>query len=77
MSVITQIITQTTARPRGEERRVLVEAVPWARYEQLGACFGDRRAVRLTDIDGSLEIMSPVGEEHERIKSRLGVLLEA
>jgi Uma2 family endonuclease len=32
--------------------------------------------VRLTYIDGSLEIRSPIGAEHERIKSNLGVLLE-
>jgi Uma2 family endonuclease len=66
-----------TALPRTEERRVLVEGLTWERYEQLAACFGDSRALRLTYIDGSLEIMSPIGAEHERIKSTLGVLLEA
>lgn len=66
-----------TAPPRTEERRVLVEGLPWERYEQLAACFGDSRAVRLTYIDGSLEIMSPLGAERERIKSNLGVLLKA
>ncbi|WP_200236420.1 Uma2 family endonuclease [Thiohalocapsa halophila] len=69
-------IFETTGPPVTEERRVLVEAVPWERYERLAACFGDTRTVRLTYIDGSLEIMSPIGAEHERIKSNLGVLLE-
>ena len=54
-----------------------MEGLPWERYEQLAACFADTRAVRLSYIDGSLEIRSPIGEEHERVKSNLGVLLEA
>lgn len=70
-------VVETTAPPRTEERHVLVEGLPWERYEQLAACFGDTRAVRLTYIDGNLEIMSPISEEHARIKSTLGVLLEA
>lgn len=70
-------IIDTTGPPRTEERRVLIEDVTWQRYEQLCTCFGDTRAVRITFIDGSLEIMSPIGEQHERIKSNLGVLLEA
>jgi Uma2 family endonuclease len=69
-------VVETTGPSRIEERRVLVEGLPWERYEQLAACFGDTRAVHLTYIEGSLEIMSPIGEEHERIKSNLGVLLE-
>lgn len=69
-------VVETTGPPRTQERRVLVEGLPWARYEQLAACFGDTRTVRLTYIDGSLEIISPIGEKHERIKSNLGVLLE-
>lgn len=40
-------------------QRILLEGVPWARYEQLAACFPNSRALRITYIDGRLEIMSP------------------
>jgi Uma2 family endonuclease len=59
------------------DQRILLEGVPWARYEQLAACFEDSRALRLTYIDGSLEIMSPVGPTHETRKETLGLLLDA
>ena len=62
--------------PRIEEQHVLLEGIPWERFEQLSACFDDSRAVRLTYIDGSVEIMSPIGEEHEALKSSIGCLLE-
>jgi len=58
-------------------QRILLEGVPWARYEQLSGCFDDSRALRLTYIDGSLEIMSPVGPTHETRKKSLCYLLEA
>jgi Uma2 family endonuclease len=60
-----------------QDQRILLEGVPWARYEQLSACFDDSRALRLTYIDGSLEIMSPVGPTHETRKKSLCYLLEA
>jgi Uma2 family endonuclease len=57
--------------------RILLEGIPWERFERLSACFEDSRAVRLTYLDGSLEIMSPVGPEHETSKMSIGYLLEA
>jgi Uma2 family endonuclease len=60
-----------------QDQRILLEGVPWARYEQLSACFEGSRALRLTYIDGSLEIMSPVGPTHENWKQTLCYLLEA
>jgi Uma2 family endonuclease len=65
------------AKPTTQDQRILLEGVPWARYEQLSACFDDSRALRLTYIDGSLEIMSPVGPTHESRKETLGLLLDA
>lgn len=58
-------------------QRILLEGVPWQRFEQLSACFEDSRALRLTYLDGSLELMSPVGPEHETRKMSIGYLLEA
>ena len=52
----------------GEERRVLIQPCSWERFGQLSALFPDHHSVRLTFIDGVLEIMSPIGERHERHK---------
>lgn len=37
----------------------------------------NNREVRLTYLSGVMEIMSPIGGEHEYVKSTLGLLLEA
>jgi len=58
-------------------QRILLEGVRWERYERLLACFPDSRAPRLTFVDGSLEIRSPVGPDQERWKATLCLLLEA
>jgi Uma2 family endonuclease len=58
-------------------QRILLEGISWQRFEQLSACFEDSRAVRLTYLNGSLEILSPVGPEHEMLKRSIGYLLEA
>ena len=58
-------------------QRILLEGLSWQRFEQLSACFEDSRAVRLTYLDGSLEIMSPIGPEHETRKRSIGYLLDA
>lgn len=59
------------------EQRILLEGVSWNRFEQLSACFVDTRSLRLTYIDGSLEMMSPVGQRHETYKRNISYLLEA
>lgn len=69
-------VARAADRPQ-QDQRILLEGVPWARYEQLSAWFEDSRALRLTYIDGSLEIMSPVGPTHENWKQTLCYLLEA
>jgi len=68
------IRSSTTETP---VQRILLEGVPWERYEQLSACFPGSRAPRITYIDGSLEITSPVGPTHETWKKNLCYLLEA
>ena len=60
-----------------KEQRILLEGISWERFEQLSACFRDTRSVRLTYLDGRLEIVSPFGQEHENRKKGLSRLLEA
>jgi len=60
-----------------EEQLILLDGISWERFEQLSACFQDTRSVRLTYVDGRLEIVSPVGQEHENRKQSISYLLEA
>jgi Uma2 family endonuclease len=58
------------------EQRIQLDGIPWERFEQLSGCFEDTRAVRLTYIEGSLEIMAPIEEAHENLKKNISYLLE-
>ena len=69
--------TQPQSAEDTSVQRILLEGIAWERYEQLSACFPDSLALRLTYIDGSLEIMSPMGPDHETWKKNLCYLLEA
>src|SRR4051794_16559865 len=57
------------------ERRVTLNGVSWAFYQNMLAEIGDGH-VRLTYDTGRLEIMSP-STLHERVKTVLGRLIEA
>lgn len=50
--------------------------VPWEQYEALLAVRGESSAVRMTYLNGTLELMVP-GKEHEDLKKRLARLIEA
>ncbi len=58
------------------EKNLILEGMPWQHYENISSCFQDVKSVRISYLEGNLEIMSPVGEEHETLKSNLSVLLE-
>lgn len=66
--------------PRGEyvptaDQRVVMR-VPWSHYEAELAIRGDASAPRISFLDGVMELMSP-SKDHERIKSYIGMLIEA
>jgi len=56
--------------------RVVMNGVDWWQYETMLAVRGDRAGVRMTYLDGALEIMSP-SRTHEMVKKSLARLLEA
>ncbi|MUG96270.1 Uma2 family endonuclease [Scytonema sp. UIC 10036] len=60
-----------------EEKLVTLRDVSWEQFKGIEAQLIDNRSVRLSYLSGILEIMSPVGLRHERVKSTLGLLLEA
>jgi Uma2 family endonuclease len=51
--------------------------VTWEQFQTIDATLDRSHGVKLSYLNGILEIMSPIGEEHESVKSTLGLLLEA
>ncbi|MBX3186482.1 MAG: Uma2 family endonuclease [Labilithrix sp.] len=67
--------------PRGEhvptaDHRVVLHRVPWSHYEAELAIRGETSSPRIAYLDGEMELMSP-SKDHERIKSYIGMLVEA
>lgn len=58
------------------ERRLVLHGVPWATYVVLRDTLDERSSVRLTYLEGTLELMSPSGD-HEDLKKMIARLLEA
>lgn len=61
-------------RTPSEEQRILLSNVPWATYVVLRDSL-DSSGVRMTYLEGELEIMSP-SKEHEVTKKQIARLLE-
>lgn len=53
----------------------VLPGVSWSQFETLAKVFQGRR-IRLTYLQGILEIMSPISQEHESRKSSIGLLVE-
>jgi Uma2 family endonuclease len=60
-----------------QEKLVTLRDVSWEQFKGIEAQLKDNRNVRLSYLSGILEIMSPIGDKHEKVKSTLGLLLEA
>ena len=56
--------------------RLVMHGVPWSHYETQLALRGDASSPRISYLDGEMELMSP-SKHHERIKSYIGMLVEA
>lgn len=61
---------------RDPDQRVVLRNVTWEDYERVLAMRGDAPGVRITYLQGVLELMAP-SRSHETIKTRLARLLEA
>lgn len=59
------------------ERCVTLYGVSWERLEIIESALSEIAGVRLTYLDGTLDIMAPLSPEHEDSKSTIGLLLEA
>lgn len=64
------------AAPRTEDQRVRLHDVSWADFERILQIRGDQAGVRVTYLNGVLELMTP-SVDHEGIKTTIARLLEA
>jgi Uma2 family endonuclease len=60
-----------------ETRVITLGNISWERFKTIDDGFDEIRSIRLTYLDGVLEIMAPVGSKHEDVKRTLCYLLEA
>ena len=58
------------------DHRIVVGEYTWDTYQAQLVLRGQRRRPKLAYLDGALELMSP-SRDHERIKSRIGMVIEA
>ena len=63
-------------RPQDPDQRVILGDIDWWQFEAFLAIRGDRAGVRVTYLEGELEIMSP-SRTHEALKKLIARLLEA
>lgn len=66
----------TPERSLDPDQRVILNGLDWWQFEAFLAIRGDRAGVRVTYLEGTLEIMSP-SRSHEAIKTLIARLLEA
>lgn len=64
-------------RPSVEEKLVTLQGINWEQFKVIEAQLSNNQGVRLAYLSGVMEIMSPIGDRHERVKRTLGLLLEA
>lgn len=60
-----------------EEKLVTLKNVSWEQFKGIETQLQENRNVRLSYLSGILEIISPIGDKHEKVKSTVGLLLEA
>jgi Uma2 family endonuclease len=63
------------ASPDLAEPRIPLPGISWEQYETMIAMVGDRPRLRLSYLDGTLEIMT-ISPEHEMVKKMMARLLE-
>ncbi|NEO88209.1 MAG: hypothetical protein F6J87_28720 [Spirulina sp. SIO3F2] len=59
------------------ENLVTLRGISWAQFKGVEVNLTDVRSLRLSYLQGTLEIMSPISDKHEAVKSNISRLLEA
>lgn len=71
----TSTFDKLTSEP--QETLLTLYDISWEQFKGIEAQLESKREVRLTYLAGVMEIMSPIGDRHERLKKTLSYLLEA
>jgi Uma2 family endonuclease len=58
------------------DQRVILHDIGWDEYEAVLAMRGESAGVRISYLEGTLELMSP-SRDHERLKTKLARIVEA
>ncbi len=69
-------MTGLIAQPKQLRTPKLVHNVTWEQLEEIDESLQDFPGLKLIYLDGLLEI-TPIGEDHETVKSTMGILLES
>ena len=56
---------------------ITLHGISWEKFKTIEAVLDRSNGVKLSYLRGVLEIVSPIGPEHESVKSTLSLLLEA
>jgi Uma2 family endonuclease len=64
------------SRAEDRDQRVILGGIDWSQFETFLTIRGDRAGVRVTYLEGQLEIMSP-SQRHEMLAKLIARLLEA
>lgn len=72
----TASVLAPAVRVEDPDQRVILNGIDWWQYETFLAIRGDRAGVRVTYLEGQLEIMSP-SQGHEMLAKLIARLLEA
>jgi len=70
------LLDKPASQPK-EEKLITLYGITWAQFKAIEEQLENNREVRLSYLVGVMEIMSPIGDRHERVKRTLGLLLEA
>jgi Uma2 family endonuclease len=68
-------MVQTLPAIQRSTQSSLIEGVSWESFEAIEAAFSEVAGVRLAYLDSVVEIM-PISDEHEELKSTIGLLVE-
>jgi Uma2 family endonuclease len=69
-----QTVERTSSPP---ESIITLGGITWERFNRIESAFDGMQTFQLTYLAGALEIMAPIGEEHENVKTTVGYLLQA
>lgn len=76
MARVNQAVMPAPPPPEPGDQRIVLYGVSWQRYQEMRGALDESPGVRMTYLEGTLEIMSP-SRRHEHLKTFIARLVEA